>query len=229
MLKNKDIKIIGHRGAAGIIAENSIESILTAINLGVDCIEIDVWKTTDNEIIVFHDAYLDRLTSMVGFVNQMDYSTIKKAKLKNNEHIPTLKEVIKIVKEKRIQLLIEVKSEDALELSVKILLEELPMSEFIVGSFFHKDIKILKEQNSKIQTSIMFESVPILLEEYLNIVNPDFVTISIDTYNKYLLETIKKQNRKLVFYTVNSEPEIELALNASPYAIVTDFPNLFIK
>ena len=161
MLKNKDIKIIGHRGAAGIIAENSIESILTAINLGVDCIEIDVWKTTDNEIIVFHDAYLDRLTSMVGFVNQMDYSTIKKAKLKNNEHIPTLKEVIKIVKEKRIQLLIEVKSEDALELSVKILLEELPMSEFIVGSFFHKDIKILKEQNSKIQTSIMFESVPI--------------------------------------------------------------------
>ena len=49
------------------------------------------------------------------------------------------------------------------------------------------------------------------------------------TYNKYLLETIKRQNRKLVFYTVNSEPEIKLALNASPYAIITDFPNLFIK
>lgn len=226
MSKNNNVKIIGHRGAAGLVAENSIEGILKAISLGVDCVEIDVWKTTDNEIIVFHDAYLDRLTNMSGFVSEKDYTTIKKAKLKNDEHIPTLKEVAQIAKNKKVQLLVEVKSEDALELTLKILLEELPLSGFIIGSFFHMGIKVLKEENPEIQTSIMFESVPILLDDYLNIVNPDYVTVSIETYNQYLLDTIKRQNRKLVFYTINIEPEIKLALSASPYAIVTNFPNL---
>lgn len=229
MSKSNNIKIVGHRGAAGLAAENSIESILTAMNLGVDCIEIDVWKTIDNEVIVFHDAYLDRLTNMSGFVSEMDYATLKKANLKNNEHIPTLKEVTKVVKGKNVQLLIEIKSEETFEPTLKILLEELPLSQFIIGSFFHKDIKSLKENNPKIQTSIMFESVPILLDDYLSTVNPDYVTISIETYNKYLLDTIKKQNRKLVFYTINIEPEIKLAFDALPYAIVTNFPNLFIK
>ena len=229
MSKSNHIKIIGHRGAAGLVAENTIESILKAISLKVDFIEIDVWKTIDNEIIVFHDAYLERLTDRSGFVSEMDYETIKKAKLKNNEHIPTLNQVIQIVRDKNVQLLVEIKSEDALYLTVKTLSEELPPSDFIVGSFFHEGIKALKEQRPEIQTSIMFESVPVLLEDYLNLVNPDYVTISIETYNQYLLEIVRRQNRKLIFYTVNSEPEIKLAIAAAPYAIVTNFPNLFLS
>ena len=73
----------------------------------------------------------------------------------------------------------------------------------------------------------MFESVPVALDEYLNTVNPDFVTVSIETFNDHLVDVIKSQNRKLIFYTVNTKPEIELASKASPYAIVTNFPDLF--
>lgn len=227
MLENSKIKIIGHRGAAGIAFENTIASILTAIDFGVDCIEIDVWKTTDNEIIVFHDAYLDRLTSETGFVCEMNYENIKKVKLNNNDYIPTLKDVVNVVKKNKVQLLIEIKSENALNETLSILSNQLSYDDFIIGSFFHKDIKDLKEEKPDIQTSIMFESVPVLLNEYLNIVNPDFVTVSIETYNQYLIDTIKSQNRKLIFYTVNTEPEVKLAIKASPYAIVTNFPNLF--
>ena len=77
MSKKREFKIIGHRGAAGLVFENTLQSIAKAIALKVDCVEVDVWKTTDDEVIVFHDAYLDRLTSRTGFVNNMSYKEIQ--------------------------------------------------------------------------------------------------------------------------------------------------------
>ena len=53
--------IIGHRGAKGDIMENTLESILYAIDLGVDGIELDVFRCYTGEIVVFHDETLDRL------------------------------------------------------------------------------------------------------------------------------------------------------------------------
>jgi len=53
--------IIGHRGAKGDIMENTLESILHAIDIGVDGIEFDVWRCLTGEIIVFHDETVDRL------------------------------------------------------------------------------------------------------------------------------------------------------------------------
>nr|MBC8301644.1 glycerophosphodiester phosphodiesterase [Pelagibacterales bacterium] len=41
--KNTKVMIIGHRGAMGHIAENTIPSIKKAMELGVDGIEIDVF------------------------------------------------------------------------------------------------------------------------------------------------------------------------------------------
>ena len=227
MSKKREFKIIGHRGAAGLVFENTLQSIAKAIALKVDCVEVDVWKTTDDEVIVFHDAYLDRLTSRTGFVSNMSYKEIQNIVLKNNEKIPTLNDVVKLIRGKNILLLVEAKSENAVMPALEILKKDLQPSEYIIGSFFHQCIKDLKEEDPATQTSIMFESVPVALDEYLNTVNPDFVTVSIETFNDHLVDVIKSQNRKLIFYTVNTIPEIELALKASPYAIVTNFPDLF--
>ena len=44
--KNKDILNIGHRGAKGHIAENTLESIQKAINLGVDGVAVSYTHLT---------------------------------------------------------------------------------------------------------------------------------------------------------------------------------------
>lgn len=54
-------KIIGHRGSKGDVMENTLESILHAINLGVDGVEFDVSRCYTGEIVLFHDETLDRL------------------------------------------------------------------------------------------------------------------------------------------------------------------------
>ena len=44
---------IGHRGAKGLVAENTLESIQKALDIGVDMIEIDVHKCASGELWVF--------------------------------------------------------------------------------------------------------------------------------------------------------------------------------
>lgn len=49
------MKIIGHRGAAGLARENTAAAFKTAINLGVDGIEFDVHVTRDAIPVINHD------------------------------------------------------------------------------------------------------------------------------------------------------------------------------
>ncbi|MFU8812334.1 MAG: glycerophosphodiester phosphodiesterase family protein [Balneolaceae bacterium] len=47
----------GHRGARGLLPENTIPSFLKAVELGVDTIELDVVVTADNRILVSHEPW----------------------------------------------------------------------------------------------------------------------------------------------------------------------------
>jgi glycerophosphoryl diester phosphodiesterase len=68
----------GHRGAKGYLIENTVESILKAIELGVDGIEVDVHKCKSGELVVFHDFTVDRLTNGTGEISNF---TLKELKL----------------------------------------------------------------------------------------------------------------------------------------------------
>ena len=54
----RKIDIIGHRGAAGLMPENTLSAFQRACEIGVDAIELDVLLTADNNIIVHHDYAL---------------------------------------------------------------------------------------------------------------------------------------------------------------------------
>ena len=53
--QTKDSKtlVIGHRGARGHVAENTLASISKAMELGVDGVEIDVFRCATGELVVF--------------------------------------------------------------------------------------------------------------------------------------------------------------------------------
>ncbi|MGG7036450.1 MAG: glycerophosphodiester phosphodiesterase family protein, partial [Flavobacterium sp.] len=51
---------IGHRGAKGYIAENTLLSFQKAIELGADMVELDVQLSMDNIPVVIHDETIDR-------------------------------------------------------------------------------------------------------------------------------------------------------------------------
>jgi glycerophosphoryl diester phosphodiesterase len=50
--------VIGHRGAAGLLPENTLAAFAKACELGIDALELDVLVSADGELVVHHDFRL---------------------------------------------------------------------------------------------------------------------------------------------------------------------------
>lgn len=55
-------EIQGHRGARGLAPENTIPAFLTALEIGVPTLEMDVVITKDKEVVVSHEPWFSRST-----------------------------------------------------------------------------------------------------------------------------------------------------------------------
>ena len=71
-------------------------------------IEMDIHFTKDYKIIVFHDFFLGRLTTKTGFVFTKSLDYIRKAKLSNNQTIPTIEEALNLI-DGQVPVLLEIK------------------------------------------------------------------------------------------------------------------------
>lgn len=56
--------VIAHRGASGYLPEHSMACKSMAYAMGVDYIEQDVVMTKDDQLVVLHDHFLDRVTNV---------------------------------------------------------------------------------------------------------------------------------------------------------------------
>lgn len=73
-----EIRVIGHRGAAGVAPENTLTAIEHGIVAGSDALEVDVHVTTDGHLVVIHDDTVDRTTEGSGLVEAMTLSELKR-------------------------------------------------------------------------------------------------------------------------------------------------------
>lgn len=89
------MKIIGHRGAAGLALENTISSIRAAVKVGVDAVEFDIRLTKDGHFVLCHNANLNKVGPQHINISEHDLDSISKIKLNNGEKPATLEEAIK--------------------------------------------------------------------------------------------------------------------------------------
>lgn len=73
--------ILAHRGGSALTPECSPSAFEQAAKLGVHGFEIDIRLTKDEEIIVFHDEELDRVTNFTGKVSDYTLAELKEADL----------------------------------------------------------------------------------------------------------------------------------------------------
>lgn len=85
--------IIGHRGAADLAPENSIEAFHKGVDVGADILEFDVRTTRDGVPIVIHDSNLLRTHNTRKFIRWSTHESIKQAAAKGHQ-IATLEEVL---------------------------------------------------------------------------------------------------------------------------------------
>ena len=101
---SKSVLVASHRGDWRTFPENSLPAIRSAIDRGVDIVEIDLKMTSDSMLILMHDASIDRTTTGRGRVCDITFDSICKVSLRAGQgvathwKVPTLEEALLLCK-----------------------------------------------------------------------------------------------------------------------------------
>jgi len=227
-LSPQPVKIIGHRGARGHIAENTLPSIQKALQLGVDGIEIDIFVCASGELVVFHDQTLDRLTNTSGRIEDLTLDSIQKIQVLGDYTIPTLNEVLDLIGG-RVMLNIELKGTQTAIPTIALLdtyfsKGEWTSDKILISSFNWDELRTLRKQDALLPIAILTEddpldAIPIGLELGAVALNPAHTSLTLENVSK-----IKKAGFKLYPWTVNDPDAIAKIIALGVDGIITDFP-----
>src|SRR5215831_10344912 len=98
------VYVVAHRGFKAVAPENTIAAFDAAAAVGGDYMEIDVHITKDGELILMHDAKVDRTTNGTGAVRDLRFAEIRKLDAGGGQKVPTLREALLWGKQKGIQI-----------------------------------------------------------------------------------------------------------------------------
>lgn len=101
-------QVVAHRGYWKVegSAQNSLKSLEKAIEIGAQGSELDVYITTDGQVVLYHDATIQGKR-----VDDCTYAEIKDYQLSNGENLPMFEEYLAIArKQKSTKPIIEIKS-----------------------------------------------------------------------------------------------------------------------
>ena len=94
-----NIFVAAHRGWCAKYPENTMAAFRGALELNVDQIETDVRVTRDGELVLIHDATVDRTTNGKGLVCEKLLCELKTLDAGKGEQIPTLRQLFELVKD----------------------------------------------------------------------------------------------------------------------------------
>ena len=223
---------IGHRGAKGHIAENTIASIHKAIELGADGIEIDVFLCKSGEIVLFHDKTLEKLTNGEGNIEDKNLDELRKLKVLNSQHsIPTLEEVLKSI-DKDVFLNIELKGRNTAQGSLDLIRKyirknKIELNNILFSSFNWEELKDLRSLSDKVQLALITEEDPLLAIDYALKLKAVAINPNYKDLNEQNIFNINEKGLKIYTWTVNSKIEIDKLKTLNVNGIITDFPDRF--
>ena len=98
---------VAHRGASGNYPENTLIAFQKALEIGVDEIELDLYLTKDDRLIIMHDSTVDRTTDGTGAISELTLAEIKVldagrafGEQFRGERVPTWEEALELVQGK---------------------------------------------------------------------------------------------------------------------------------
>ncbi|WCO66901.1 glycerophosphodiester phosphodiesterase family protein [Iamia majanohamensis] len=93
-----------HRGGAAEAPENTMAAFAHAVDLGYRHLELDVRATADGEVVVFHDATLDRVTDATGRLRARTLAQLDGVRVAGTEPVPRLADVLSAWPEVRVNI-----------------------------------------------------------------------------------------------------------------------------
>lgn len=107
------VNIVGHRGARNLWPENSLLGFRKTAALPIEAVEFDVHQTSDNGLVVIHDALFERTAEASGWVGARTTQEACAVTLREagGERVPTLDQVFDVFQDTKFELHIELKTD----------------------------------------------------------------------------------------------------------------------
>lgn len=231
--------VIAHRGSSAYAPENTLAAFQLAAEQGADAIELDVDLTRDGQVIVMHDATLDRTTDAQGRVTALtlaeirraDAGTWKSAEFKG-ERVPLLSEVFDVVGQ-RLLINVEIKGMalrgSGLEEKVAALIEERALLDRVILSSFNPfALRRVKHVDARLACGLLIApDLPIVLRDAwlaplipgLNARHPHHSQV-----NKAMVDQCHAQGLAVNVWTVNQAGTARTLAQAGVDGLIGDDP-----
>jgi glycerophosphoryl diester phosphodiesterase len=247
-------QVVAHRGASHDIAEHTLSAYLQALDAGAGGLECDVRLTADGHLVCVHDRDLRRTSGNRGLVstmdlaelNELDFSTWKNPWADLDDEAPdrdetldgvlTLRKLLETVAdyERRVEVAIETKHPTRFgglveKRLVDMLREfgwETAGSPARVMSFSFSALQRVERLAPEVQT-VQLVDKPAVWPMLRRVVSDDAIMgpgISLLREHPRLVDSMARHSRALHVWTVNSEADLDLCLDAGVQAVITDRP-----
>lgn len=222
------MKIIGHRGAAGLALENTLPSLELARLLGVDAIEFDVRKTKDDVMVLCHDSDMSRISSSSAKVAELTHKELQAITLNDEQScIPTLGEALKMTR--NIPVVIEIKQRGCADALLKVL-DEFPELDYSIASFKLDELTILRNERPELTLIGLERTKPIDIIQFARKLKLSGVGLNFWLLNPLTYVLAKRSGLSMYVYTVNNKILGKFIGYLYPQvSVCTDHPEWFIK
>jgi len=235
--------VTAHRGFSGKYPENTLHAFNKAVELGVDIVEFDVRQSADGELVVIHDATVDRTTDGTGPVTSHTVAELKAlnagywrgthdtgqrtAEPVDDVTIPTLEEALSTLSGRAgLNIQVYTDTPDALERIITLYLDhELGDSAFLMLRSFAEAEQVrsvcptvaicVGEDRQNLERHLAFE---------VDFVQPTRACVS-NSYVRRIRETRTPAN---VFYA-NAPEDMKQLIDRGVPGIMTDVPDILIE
>ncbi len=223
--------VMAHRGVSSLAPENTLASVLKAMELGADYSEIDVQLTKDGEVVLLHDTRLKRTAGQAGALSEYTLDELRAFEVGSwfspefdGEPIPTLAEVIRSIKGKmllNIEIKVSREESDIASKVVDIIHSEGIRKKCIVTSFGRTIIEQVKELDPRIKTGYIFSQKypPDVFEGNWEALSCNYKVVDASFVTK-----AKEFNKKIYVWTVDDEQEMKRLMELRVDGIITNRP-----
>jgi len=237
--------LAAHRGGSLLWPENSLLAFRNALALGADFIEFDVHLSRDGEVVVIHDATLDRTTTGFGPVRDRTLAELKALRLKDRagavtqEPVPTLDEVTAVAAQAKRRMLLEIKVDPAkarypgIEEKVMAILDRHGMvASTVVMSFEAPTWRRIRELRPEIATCALYSARTLRRSglsaelDVLKAAGVGYIGVEYTAVDVAVVAESRRAGVGLGAWTVNDAGDMKRMVEAGVAILITDQPDV---
>lgn len=244
------IQVVAHRGGSLLAPENTLLAFEAGIKAKADQLELDIHLSKDDVMIIMHDPTLKRTTNQSGTIGDYTVDELKQFNAASSHEghpfteIPTLKEVLDLVKDTDLELQIEIKVDndgnryEGIEEQLVAMLNEYDLIDrSIIISFDFPSLTRIHELEPKLRRGALVSKDymskigskgPDAVAQGIKDLGVEFIGINHVYLSANLYAALRVQGLGVGAWTVNDESTMKKIAALGVDFITTDRPDLLV-